>query len=662
MRVIAKNPFLLKPNKTSFYNLFKNAIKKNSDEIKRNTKKLVLSSDNYEKYFKSYNKIYKTNVFQSPNKSETENTNNHLKSNSNETNQKISKKKEIILKKFNLTFFKDKKLTFQNLRTDHSSIKLISNIVFFDEIYYKLVYDEKEIFTRLNNKLNSKYQNLINERIKYLKNNENMNFTDELNKNYQNEENLFNITLKSIKITFQNITDRKKKMIKLTLPFTYLPLYYFKNFSIFRYILLSLIEFDENYENIKLNENNLISFLKHSSLFKKKSNFKHLTIKTNFSTEENEEKKEELNDLIGDIYYFIWNTKKYTFKVQIFLPQVEILFLNIKVLISLFIHRDLILFLLSINFLNWDFYILKYLIGYKKFRYYYVKNQSKIKLRISRIENFSQYIIQPKIINFIDKLNLQNTFFYFNTDENNYNSIHIIYSFKLVVKKYQKKFVFPFSFHQSKIISIISNVQNLNSFFFKILNIHKELETVTLEYPYFSFFNEKDFRKYFHKEDKNLLNNDMNNNSDNSSKKIKSSKSIILIKDLSFLKNETNDLQKSNLTMFNPIIDKKQIIMNEIENINQIYEIKIQNFYKIFDFPKEEIPQLLMKNYSSIVEIKNNEKEELNIKLRKTPQKKNINFDQEKIITYPKIKVNSGTNIHFKSPDFRSNKLSLKKK
>ena len=78
--------------------------------------------------------------------------------------------------------------------------------------------------------------------------------------------------------------------------------------------------------------------------------------------------------------------------------------------------------------------------------------------------------------------------------------------------------------------------------------------------------------------------------------------------------------------MFNPIIDKKQIIMNEIENINQIYEIKIQNFYKIFDFPKEEIPQLLMKNYSSIVEIKNNEKEELNIKLRKTPQKKNIKF------------------------------------
>jgi hypothetical protein len=154
----------------------------------------------------------------------------------------------------------------------------------------------------------------------------------------------------------------------------------------------------------------------------------------------------------------------------------------------------------------------------------------------------------------------------------------------------------------------------------------------------------------------------MNNNSDNPSKKIKSSKSIILIKDLSFLKNETNDLQKSNLTMFNPIIDKKQIIMNEIENINQIYEIKIQNFYKIFDFPKEEIPQFLMKNYSSIVEIKNNEKEELNIKLRKTPQKKNTNFEQEKIISYPKIKVKSGTNIHFKSPDFRSNKLSLKKK
>ena len=111
----------------------------------------------------------------------------------------------------------------------------------------------------------------------------------------------------------------------------------------FRYILLSLIQFDEEEEKIMLNENGLKSFLKTSYLFKKKSNLKNPSLSINNNENINDEL---LVDLIGDIYYFIWNTPKYTFKVQILLPLIEVKFFNINVITSLFVHRDLILYLL----------------------------------------------------------------------------------------------------------------------------------------------------------------------------------------------------------------------------------------------------------------------------------------------------------------------------
>ena len=655
-----KNPFSFNPNKTSFLGLFKRVINKNHKEIKRNTKKLVLSSNNYTEYINTYNKIYKINSFHSPsNKTDSNNISpTYLRFNS-DNNIKINKTKSKISKKINLSY-KDRNLKIRNLKTEHSNIRVIADSVLLeDNNYYKLKYDEKKIFTRLNNQLIKKYNMYITDKINYFKENENLNLIYKLHKSYENEENLFNLNLKSIKFSFYNLTDKNKKPIKFYLPFTYLPLFYYKDFSMFRYILLSLIQFDEEEEKIMLNENGLKSFLKTSYLFKKKSNLKNPSLSINNNENINDEL---LVDLIGDIYYFIWNTPKYTFKVQILLPLIEVKFFNINVITSLFVHRDLILYLLMNNFLDWDFYMVHYLITYKKFRIFYEKNQSK--LNENRNKKINQYMILPKIVNYIDKLNIQKSFLFFHTNEEKINSINIIYTFKLEVQKYQKKFLFPFTFYQSKIISIISNCQNLNTFFLKLLKADDSLQTVTLDYSFFAFFNEKDFKKYFPKEE--ILNEDYSLNYISTSKgKIKSSKSIVL-KELSLKTDRTSNLQKNNLIITNPIFETKQIINNEIEcnNDNIIYfQIKIQNFLKLFNFPKEEIPSFLFNNYSSMIDAQTYDNEDINLntsKIRKPSQRKKINVDSEKnTLKYPIVRINSGTNLN--SPR-KKNLLSPKRK
>ena len=690
MKTKHKYLFSFSPNQFSFNKLCKRVIKRNNNEIKKNTKKLVLSSENYSEYFNSFNKITKISSFLTPNRTKN-NSLDKMKISSNDLRNE-NKKKMKLSKKFNLNFFNKKHL---NFKTENNKINCFSDtfILYDDENYSKLKYDEKKIFTRLNHQLVNKYKKYINEKINYLKKNENLNLTDKLYKSFEDEEISLKINLKSMKLSFNNLTDKTKKSIKFYFPFTYLPLFYFNDFQVFKYILLSLIQFDEKQETITLNEEKLREFLQTSHYFKKKSNLKHISVKLNLSLNEIENNEQFKNEN-GDIYFFIWNTSKYTYKVQLSLPQIEIYFININFYTYLYIERDIMLFLLMINFLDWDFYIMKYLISYKKFRIFYIKNNSKIINFHNILDKLNQYIIFPKIVNYIDKSNIQKYFLYFNTDKDNINSIYIIFSFKLEVQKYQKKFLFSFTFFQTKILSIISGFQDLYTFFLKILNANSELQTVTLDYSYFTFFNERDFKKYFPK-DEILLNEDLSNknnisynnninilNNFNNNQLIKfiSSNSMNLSNDILIKTDRTTNIQKFNILMTNPIIEKKQIIMNEIESScsqNIQNEILIQNFIKLFNFPKEQIPSFLVKNYSSMINIKDNNDYEdscltTTTKLKKLLVKKKLlidNDDSNKKL--PFVKLKTGINFKIKeslhsgrtplSPKRKSGKLIMKR-
>ena len=117
----------------------------------------------------------------------------------------------------------------------------------------------------------------------------------------------------------------------------------------------------------------------------------------------------------------------------------------------------------------------------------------------------------------------------------------------------------------------------------------------------------------------------------------------------------TTNIQKFNILMTNPIIEKKQIIMNEIESScsqNIQNEILIKNFIKLFNFPKEQIPSFLVKNYSSMINIKDNNDYEdscltTTTKLKKLLVKKKLlidNDDSNKKLPFVKLK----TGINFK--------------
>ena len=77
--------------------------------------------------------------------------------------------------------------------------------------------------------------------------------------------------------------------------------------------------------------------------------------------------------------YIISLQKKY--KVDFYLPEIELIFSNYKKQINHFIDKELFLFIYQNNFMNWDYYVLHYLFSYKTFRQFMnsilsIRNQS----------------------------------------------------------------------------------------------------------------------------------------------------------------------------------------------------------------------------------------------------------------------------------------------
>ena len=83
--------FSFSPNQFSFNKLCKRVIKRNNNEIKKNTKKLVLSSENYSEYFNSFNKITKISSFLTPNRTKN-NSLDKMKISSNDLRNENKKK------------------------------------------------------------------------------------------------------------------------------------------------------------------------------------------------------------------------------------------------------------------------------------------------------------------------------------------------------------------------------------------------------------------------------------------------------------------------------------------------------------------------------------------------------------------------------------------
>ena len=349
----------------------------------------------------------------------------------------------------------------------------------------------------MNHSLKEHYKEFIIEKINILKQNLNKNFTYLLTKEYNEKDNNFILKLKSLQIIFENI--QTKKIKKLYFPFSYLPIFYYKDFQYFRFILLSLIKFSKDFEKISYDEKKMIQFLKNSILFKQKSRISDLTsiIQSNIFLSDKNEK--EINQK-GNLYIFLWNTPKYTFKVKIKIPRVQTVFLSSNQIIEYQMNSDFMCFLLEKNFSNWGFYIIKFFVSFKLFRKCYEHNLSKNKYN-NYLSHFSYIskreklrIVPLKIIDFIDIENKKKFFLYFETNNDLKSKISIIHGLKFEISHFEKLFNIDFSFNEMKILSIISKYENIKHFILKILFEDKNNLLVRIDNKFFSLFKENEFK------------------------------------------------------------------------------------------------------------------------------------------------------------------------
>ncbi len=525
MSLVLKNNNLPSQKIENFQLIFKKERVKNiSCEIKKNTKFILLNNESYRDFFRELCK--KRN---SKNQFKNNNGRNlsilpYLNSESYFPQLRITH--SLVLNSFSngsekiLNSNEKPKKIFPYLRNSFKNKLIKDNSLIITESILKnqndndnLEYNEKLIFSKMNQSLKEHYKEFIIEKINILKQNLNKNFTYLLTKEYNEKDNNFILKLKSLQIIFENIQTKKVK--KLYFPFSYLPIFYYKDFQYFRFILLSLIKFSKDFEKISYDEKKMIQFLKNSILFKQKSRISDLTsiIQSNIFLSDKNEK--EINQK-GNLYIFLWNTPKYTFKVKIKVPRVQTVFLSSNQIIEYQMNSDFMCFLLEKNFSNWAFYIIKFFVSFKLFRKCYEHNLSKNKYN-NYLSHFSYIskreklrIVPLKIINFIDIENNKKFFLFFETNKDLKSKISIIHGLRLEISHFEKLFDIDFSFNEMKILSIISKYENIKHFILKILIEDKNNLLVKIDNKFFSLFKENEFKDIYPKITKEGENNKKN--------------------------------------------------------------------------------------------------------------------------------------------------------
>ena len=354
--------------------------------------------------------------------------------------------------------------------------------------YSELKYDENKIFF-------SDYSELIKEKINFCINNKLENLQKKLNISFEDKnKKKIKLELISMKIIFEPIKDEtlinkketdeykfedykeinisnkinslndefeyynddttEKKNI-ITLPLSYVFLFYINGLDYFKNILIGAIKFSNDFKNVHFEENEIYSIIRSNKNYNQNlkinsNNSKRIntkdggkyhfpkrgvtskmqvsgtvinkqfsSLKSFSNLDKNKEKnvdntsKENIlyatkkkikvmhsnhdlknkylnkKDIKYSEYCFIWETPNKSYKVRIIMPLIIFWSEHIKKNIIIFCDKELFLFLLKNNFVNWDYYILYYLFTFKIFRLIILKGISYY----SRYNSKSSYMI-----------------------------------------------------------------------------------------------------------------------------------------------------------------------------------------------------------------------------------------------------------------------------
>ena len=356
---------------------------------------------------------------------------------------------------------------------------------FFSDEYLKLHYNEEVIFNQ-HEKYNNIIKEKI-EYFKTNKNKNNTTFLEK-KYNFGQKNKAMRLSLKSMKINFETPNEEIElynnvninKNLQIEFPFSLLPLFYYKGIESFKKILCSIIQFSNNYEKVSINEdsiyntlNNLKDFRtddselrKGSNISKNKSSININPIKNSpkkkisFQNTDNDNSNDEYENLRGEftkyqnsvpnlreklkfeifhtenknndnnyskynIYSFLWTTNSKTFNVTITLPLITFTVPINSIKVQQFLDYELLFYIYNLNFICWDYYVMKYLSRFKQFRFLLEKLVSH-----SPIYNLNIFLIQPKIHKYSFN---EKQYKFIHTNENNINQLITLKSFYLII-------------------------------------------------------------------------------------------------------------------------------------------------------------------------------------------------------------------------------------
>jgi hypothetical protein len=386
------------------------------------------------------------------------NKNSFLESNDKNTN---------LCKSKTLTNLKTRKLNFKKNFTSYK-INFFNDYEkdFFVGINYaNLKYSEKEIYR--NKKV---YENLIKEKLEYFKKNVNENKTIKLEKNFKyGKSNIdINLTLNSLILTCEEMglpPELQNKNLVINFPFALLPIFYYKGSDIFQKVLCSVIKVGENFEKLYFDDNRIRIALNNIIDYQDTETYKENDNNDSFSFTSRISKKKEnkpisLRPIIlqksrdflrfnNFIFFWITNTKNFVAKIT--LPCISLKIVDYNININHYLDYEFLFFLYKNNFLNWEYYIIRYLSTYSKFREIFQKLGPD-----SKYKNKTIYLKEPKLkINTFAEEILYNIY----TDQFYNNCIILFKSFYVTIR-------FSHSFIYEKIYNIYFSFFNLGYLFY----------------------------------------------------------------------------------------------------------------------------------------------------------------------------------------------------
>ena len=655
------------------------------------------------------------------------------------SNSLKEKFKKNLTMNINTNFHKNKKLE-EWLQKKKEKDKIFLYVEFFhkwnkdeeenkeNNKYSELKYDENKIFF-------SDYSELIKEKINFCKHNKLENLQKKLNISFEDKnKKKIKLELISMKIIFEPIKDEtlsnkketdeykfedykeinisnrinslndefeyynddttEKKNI-ITLPLSYVFLFYINGLDYFKNILIGAIKFSNDFKNVHFEENEIYSIIRSNKNYNQNlkinsNNSKRIntkdggkyhfpkrgvtskmqvsgtvinkqfsSLKSFSNLDKNKEKnvdntsKENIlyatkkkikvmhsnhdlknkylnkKDIKYSEYCFIWETPNKSYKVRIIMPLIIFWSEHIKKNIIIFCDKELFLFLLKNNFVNWDYYILYYLFTFKIFRLIILKGISYY----SRYNSKSSYMINLYIKQFMNKINentnilninrkiynhfsdKNETYKFFYTDNFSINSIIEFNSFHIFIEnnKLNNKICFEFCLNFKQMIYLINinNYENLNFFIPKIIQTNSSEGTLDLDFSVVEYFNAEIFGK--------LSRNKLNKKDSNIS--------LIEMKNKNFNKKCEWDDLIINIVM--PFIIMEQYVKTDLLK-NNVKKVELNMNY--LNILKNSGSNLWPKKILQLLELKTNNRgvNKSNSDLTKVASKDDMNYETNK--------------------------------